>query len=231
MQIIESSALGLRSARLQFINRTSNVTVTLFPMIHIGEPAFYETVYDDAFCHDVVLVEGVNSFVVRRITSSYRWVAKAGLGLIVQPSYRTAANLPARIVHADLSADEFRSAWRKVPFWLRVLVLICSPIFGLQQRFLSTRQSLARGKSMDDLASRDDILTWDPTIAKLEDCLIEVRDARLIEKLREELALQKNAQKKIAIVYGASHMRAVLAELHKQNFVSSDSRWLTIFTI
>ena len=200
-------------------------------MIHIGEPAFYKAVYDDAFQHDVVLVEGVSSFVVRRITSSYRWVAKSGLGLIVQPKYPTAANSPARIVHADLSADEFRSAWHRVPFWLRAVMLIGSPLIGLQRRFLSTRQSLARGRSMDDLASRDDILTWDPTMAKLENCVIDARDARLIEKLRQELELPQNAHKKIAIVYGASHMRAVLGELQKQDFVSSDSQWLTVFTV
>ncbi len=35
------------------------MTVTLFPMVHIGEPEFYQQVYADAFAHDVVLYEGI----------------------------------------------------------------------------------------------------------------------------------------------------------------------------
>ena len=86
MQILESSVLGLRAARLTFASKVSGKTVTLFPMVHIGVPEFYRQVYEDALTHDAVLVEGLRSPITTRITRSYRWIVGAKrLGLIVQP--------------------------------------------------------------------------------------------------------------------------------------------------
>jgi hypothetical protein len=72
MQFVESSIWGVRSARLSFQSRSSAVTVTLFPMVHIGEAGFYEAVYADALGHDIVLLEGVRSPITTRVTRSYR---------------------------------------------------------------------------------------------------------------------------------------------------------------
>lgn len=72
MQLLDSSDLGLRSARLTFRSTGSNVTVTLFPMVHLGEAAFYDAVHKDAGARDAMLVEGVRSPAVTRITRAYR---------------------------------------------------------------------------------------------------------------------------------------------------------------
>lgn len=74
MQIVETSSLAVRAARYRFVRRGSDCSVTLFPMIHVGEAAFYDQVYRDAFSHDVALVEGVRSPVTRYLTRSYRWI-------------------------------------------------------------------------------------------------------------------------------------------------------------
>ena len=57
-----------------FSSRTSLVSVTLYPMVHVGEEQFYRETYDEAFSHDVVLVEGFRSPVGRNLTRSYRWI-------------------------------------------------------------------------------------------------------------------------------------------------------------
>jgi hypothetical protein len=86
MQLLESSVLGLRSARHVFCRPDSEVEVTLFPMLHIGEPQFYEAVFSSAMAHDAVLIEGVRSPIVTRLTRAYRWLdCSKRLGLIVQP--------------------------------------------------------------------------------------------------------------------------------------------------
>ena len=72
MQIVESTSWELRSSRLVFQNEAARIEVTLFPMVHLGTPEYFKAAYDDAFAHDVVLVEGVNSPIVRRMTRSYR---------------------------------------------------------------------------------------------------------------------------------------------------------------
>lgn len=231
MQILENSILGLRAARLQFTNKELAVSVSLFPMVHIGDAAFFQTVYEDAFGHDVVLVEGVKSPVVKSMTTSYRWMDKAGLGLIVQPKYPAAKSVSAQIVHADLSSEEFHAEWRKIPLKLRAAVLLLSPIFGLKRRFFASRGSLSAGMSMEDLKSRDDILSWDPTVAALDHCIIDARDARIVEILNAQIGQARHKDRQISVVYGAAHMRAVISELKRQGFILVESRWQMVFSL
>ncbi len=59
MQIVENGPFGLRSAVLRLQSRNAKCTYLLFPMVHIGEPAFYEAVAARASECDHILVEGV----------------------------------------------------------------------------------------------------------------------------------------------------------------------------
>src|SRR5262245_11194018 len=107
MQLLESSCLGLRSARLTFQCAASEVSVTLFPMVHLGDRGFYSAVYQDACSHDVMLVEGVSSPVTTRVTRAYRWIEGPRIGLVVQPRHPAQADSRAKIIHADLRGEEF----------------------------------------------------------------------------------------------------------------------------
>jgi hypothetical protein len=229
MQIVERSMLGVRAARQVMQSPDKEVTVTLFPMIHIGQHSFYDQVHADAQQHDVVLVEGVRSPVTRFITSSYRWIDKEKLELVVQPKIATADG-KARIVHADLSTDEFHREWTKVPLWLRLAVLIFAPIMGIHRRLFATRESLAKAMEKEDLLSADEILNFDPRFAALRRTILDVRDHRVIEKLGEELDRPNNRPLKIAIIYGAGHMRAVLAELKRRNFRTAGATWQMVMS-
>lgn len=48
MQIVESSFEALRSARIALVSDTCAARITLFPMVHVGEPAFFDQVETDA---------------------------------------------------------------------------------------------------------------------------------------------------------------------------------------
>ena len=229
MQILESSELGLRSARVTLRSPLSPVEVTLFPMVHLGKPDFYREVYADALSHDLVLVEGVNSPASRRITRSYRWIeGSKRIGLSVQYRPREVKNSRAKIVHADLSGEEFEISWRKVPFRIRMLVYVLAPVFAVHFRWFMSRESLAKKLSMDDLPSRQEILSWNPETAFIDDSLLNDRDRRLVERLSDVLDNHGDVRR-LAIVYGAAHMRAVLRELSRRRFYADSSRWLTIF--
>jgi len=66
-------------------------------MIHVGEPSFFKAVYEDACDHDVILIEGVHSPIVRRITRTYRWIGEEKrLNLVVQKSCRAWLNAGRR---------------------------------------------------------------------------------------------------------------------------------------
>jgi hypothetical protein len=84
----------------------------MFPMVHLGEPSFYEAVYWDAAAHNVVVLEGIEPPVSRRLTRAYRWAAPARLGPIVQPRFRREG---LRTVRADLPVAEFDRLWRAAP--------------------------------------------------------------------------------------------------------------------
>lgn len=228
MQILESSMLGLRTARMVFRSPGSPVSVTLYPMVHVGDERFYKETYDEAFSHDVVLVEGVRSPVGRNLTRSYRWINFEKLGLVLQPKSPPQEAVPARIVRADLTTEEFHREWRKVSLLLRAAFLFAAPLYGIHRRLFSSRQSLAHNMCLEDRKSADEILNWSPTFEPVTHSILHARDQRLIECMVDEL--DGSAEKSVAVVYGARHIRAVLRELTRRGFHCSDASWRTIFS-
>ena len=220
---------GLRTARLVFRSSASTATVTLFPMVHVGEERFYAEVYADAFGHDVVLVEGVRSSVSRNLTRAYRWMKPERLGLVIQFKPSAAGPGMARIVHADITADDFHREWRKIPWHLRAAFAVIAPLFGLSQRLFASREGLAEHSAMDDRLSSDEVLSWNPDFEAVHHCIGEARDERLLQCLATEIESAAVGAERIAVVYGARHMRAVIRELTRRGFYSSEARWLTIF--
>jgi hypothetical protein len=233
MQFVEVSVIGVRSARLIFSSPTSGVRVTLFPMIHVGEPEFYRTTYADAQSHDVILLEGVRSPVVARITRSYRWIegSKNLSGLVIQPRFPDSLS-NVRIVHADFSQQEFEEEWRKVSLWLRFAVSVLAPLVGLNRRWRSSRSELAKTMSCEDQPSVADLLAISPETGALTQAILHARDQRLIERLGDELDAADGQSKDVAIIYGAAHMRAVVRELtSKRNFSLCGAEWRTIMNM
>ena len=231
VQILESSMLGLRTAQMVFRSRGSPVSITLYPMVHVGDERFYQQTYDEAFSHDVVLVEGVKSPVSRNLTRSYRWLNFKNLGLVNQPKAPPQASVAARIVKADLNSDEFHREWRQVSMVLRAMFLIGAPLYGLYRRIVASREGLARSMSLEDRQSADELLNWSPRFEPVKHSIIHARDQRLIECLAAELDSSNGSEKRIAVVYGARHMRAVLRELTKLGFNCSQSSWQTIISV
>jgi len=229
LQLIETSALGVRSAWFRFACRDNGWSVSLYPMIHVGEPAFYEAVYRAAAAHDVVLVEGVRSAVSRHLTRTYRWSAKR-YGLIVQPRFEAGPEGP-RVVQADLSRHEFDVEWKRIPLWIRALVNLMVPFVALALRWSGTRESLAATAELEDRKSQREILGWNPAVGALSRTILDVRDQRLLERLAAILAEPADEGRSVAIVYGAAHMRAVLKELRRRGFQVVDSGWFGIFDL
>src|SRR2546423_13519279 len=59
MQIIEQSIAGVRSAVLRLTRRDTPLRFEIYPMVHIGEPAFYAAVADRLRRCDLIVAEGV----------------------------------------------------------------------------------------------------------------------------------------------------------------------------
>jgi hypothetical protein len=233
MQFVEPSMLGVRSARLNFASRTSSKRVTLFPMVHVGEAMFYAATYEDALAHEVVLIEGVHSPITIRVTRSYRWLigSPAMAGLIVQPRFPRAEGT-ARIILADLTADEFATEWSAVPLWQRAAIYVLAPLIGLQRRWFSTKNKLAKDMLCEDQPTLAELLAMTPETGALTQAILHTRDERLLGRLRVELDDSLGEANSIAVVYGATHMRAVVGELTtKRDFYVASAEWRTIFAL
>lgn len=228
MQILESSIIGLRSARIEFRHRDSPVSVTVYPMVHVGEQSFYDSTYDEAFSHDVALVEGVRSPVSRHLTRSYRWLNLGKLGLALQPKTPAQGTVSSRIVKADLSADEFHREWRKVALPIRALFFVLAPLVGIHRCLFASRETLGRKMSLEDRRSSDELLNWSPRMEPVDHSVLHARDQRLLECLGAEL--DSAEAKRIAIIYGARHIRAVVKELAERAFYCAEASWRTVFS-
>lgn len=230
MQILESSAAGLRSSRMTFRGPGSPVTVTLYPMVHIGEAGFFEEAYREAFGHDVALIEGVGSPVTRHLGRSFRWLNFRKLGLAQQP-VSPPHDAAARIVKADLTPDEFHREWRKIPRSIRAGFYILAPLVGLYRRWFCTHADLAANLTLDDGPGEETPPAEGGGAEAAIHCLVAARDRRLVECLAAELDAADGGEKRIALVYGAGHMKAVLRALGRRGFECSDAQWRTIFRV
>lgn len=226
MQFLESSIVGLRTARHALAEPGRGTRISLYPMVHVGEPAFYQRVHAEALSHDVVLCEGVGGQTARRLTRAYRWANVGRLGLTVQPPLTAASG--ARVIHADLETDEFERLWADAPFHTRLAFTLGSSGYGLWMSVAGSRARLAERLTTEDLASRDEVYARaDPVTSPALDVLLSARDARLCARLDEVLA---EGDQSIAVLYGAGHMGALMRHLiARRGFRVTSSDWLTVF--
>jgi len=95
-----------------------------------------------------------------------------------------------------------------------------------------TREFLAEHIALDDLASRDEVLNYDEQFAKFDSLLIDERDRNLIDAIERLMKENEKLNKSIGIVYGAEHMRNIMAYLlKKQGYRIAYSEWVTVFDL
>lgn len=231
MQIIESTVFGLRSAIIRLEAGDGTPRFHLFPMIHLADPTFYEEIALRLDGCDLVLCEGVKSPTASLLTLSYRFCEKnPRLGLVSQKALKL-DHLEGRLIHADVSAERFEKRWSKMATWLRVLMPLAAPLFGLYLRYFGTRADIARSLGMGLRKSRRDILA-DEEYEKVMDVLLDWRDRRLLDVIDRTRLENENTGISIAVLYGASHMRAVIHHLiNKLGYRITKAEWVTVFTL
>ncbi len=233
MQIIETSSLAVRSAFLRLEAGACAPAFLLFPMVHVGEPAFYERVTRQLEKCDLILYEGVNSRSVSLVTYCYRSLAKSSrLGLVTQHTMKL-DHLADRLVHADVSGAAFEDRWSKLGPWFRWAVMAGAPVFGLYFRYLATRQSIASFLRLDLLKSREEILRGEDT-KSFDDLVVTWRDQHLIGVIEKHRQKHQEKSFSIALVFGAGHMRAVIRHLTRHpnpGYRVAHSEWMTIFSL
>ncbi|BCB89679.1 hypothetical protein [Phytohabitans suffuscus] len=246
MQIVEVSVIGVRSSVLRLSRRESPLCFEFYPMVHIGEPAFYAAVAGRLRRCDLIVAEGIGRIAlveqtgsrrarrrklaaVSALTLSYRlpaWVKRSGL--VKQNIRYDTLGVPVR--YPDMTAEQFTTGWRAVPVWQRALAVGISPLIGLRRLVSGSRRALARNVSVDDLDWQDELLHID-TVNDLWALLGDQRDRLLIAELDRIHRLHATEAITVAVVYGAAHVAPVvhgISALHQ--YVVRGAEWLTVFS-
>ena len=230
MQFIEVSVTGVRSAVITLRTPDRQQRIVLFPMLHLGAPAFYATVTARLGQCAVVLAEGIRerSLITGALTTSYRLPGRRGrLGLVEQRiDY---SRLSAEVIKPDMTGRQLRAGWQAVPALQRATLLLLAPVAGAVFWLLGTRRMLARHAATEDLPDPAEIMFRDKAQA-LTELLLDRRDALLAAALDEVLAQHGDEAIDIAVVYGAEHMPALTRYLGaRYGFRPREAEWLTVF--
>jgi hypothetical protein len=233
VQIIEVTDLtGVRSAVHTFGRAETPLCFMVFPMIHLADPIFYGQVTTRLKQCDLVIAEGVtgNSLRLRALTSTYRWLASTRrLGLAEQDIDLDPLGVP--VVCPDISAAELDRSWReRIPGITSLVVWLLVPVLAVGMRLFGTRRFIARHLEMDDLPASREVLASDQ-IQDIMEVIGSQRDRPLVEALTSVHEERGEEQIKVAVVYGARHVPAVVSALHLLGYRHRGAEWLTVFTL
>jgi hypothetical protein len=198
-------------------------------MIHIGSAEFYQEVRKRLDRCDVVLFEGVGSFAVKVLTTSYTFAARRKrLGLVTQSEALPLREMRGVLVHGDVPGSGFDAAWRAVPWHWRVAVMVCAPLYGAWLYLTASRESIGRRLRTEDLEAREDVLRFE-AVPQLEDAIATKRDASLAIAITGLLE-RPGDHTRAGVIYGAAHMRVVTRLLiEKHGYRVVDAEWLDVF--
>ena len=235
VQFIEVTGLaGVRSAVIGFTRPGTALTFVLFPMVHLGEPAFYREVAERLRrgC-DLVVAEGVGegSPGADALVASYqRLDGHERLGLVVQDIDFEALGRP--VVCPDMSGAQFQEGFRRLPLKERAMVATVVPAVTAGMRLLGTRRWLARHLAVEDLMSEGEEAVAD-FWPGLDDLVLRRRDRLLAKALTDfdRGYAGRTGPFTIAVVYGAGHMRAASETLTGLGYHAAEAEWITVFTL
>lgn len=226
MQIVEATEGWVRVAELRLRRRGTPLEFVLYPMIHIGDPAFYAEVRRRLADVDLAVVEGVgDSPTVRGLTSTYTGLGEdPDSGLVVQGDV-VPPGVP--VLCPDSSGAEFDARWETVPLWQRGAVWAGTGVMRAAHRVLGPRWMLRRlgDESMDDLPMTEVVV--DDVLDDVERVVLRERDVRLLAALGTIVDERSSEDVKVAVVYGAEHMRAVVRGLRERDYRVYAAEWLT----
>jgi len=232
VQILEATELGgVRSAVWLFRHPVTPLSFELYPMVHVGEAAFFRAVEERLRRCQLVVEEGVRGGDAAAGVSltAYRVVSfPPRLGLVPQHIDPAALGIPT--INPDLSRAEFDERWREVPWRQRATRAAMIAVGSVGLQFVATRRWLAQFLAMNDLPESEEILEVDPDDA-IESLVMDQRDRRLLAALSDIHAERAAEPIQVGVLYGAAHMRAVIHKLWALGYRPAEGTWLTVFTI
>jgi hypothetical protein len=230
MQLIEAGIAEVRSAVITLKRAGHPLNFTLFPMIHLGAPEFYQAVALRLADCDIVVTEGVqsDSVLTRALTSVYRTMANSErLGLVVQDiDYSALAAKGIEIITPDMTAGQFDRGLRKLPWREKAAIAALAPALATAFRVFGTRRVLASYLSLDN-----DEPGPSGAMPALDTLIVDDRDDLLTQSLTSIAQTRGDEAITVGVVYGAEHMIAVVRGLRRLGYKAIKAYLLTVFEL
>jgi hypothetical protein len=229
VQVIEVTGYAVRSAVITMRRKGTPLQFVLFPMFHIGSPAFYQQVRLRLAACDVIVLEGIHgkSREVSALTMAYRFVPKRSRNGLVEQDDATLLPAGATVICPDASAQQVAADLRRLPRLTRMLLLVFAPIMGLVYMMRGPQSYFDEDLVVDDLplTHRAEWLERDNPFATAS----TRRDRMLLDALAE--IHQRRCQEPItvAVVYGAGHVPAIANGLMSRfGYRPREAEWITV---
>ncbi|NYV75278.1 hypothetical protein [Streptomyces sp. UH6] len=228
MQIVEITAIAARSAVITMRHARTPLVFVFFPMLHVASPAFYTEVRRRLAACDLVVLEGVRggSASLNALTLAYRFAPlRRRNGLVEQTDERV---LPegVPVLRPDATSAEVVADLKAVSRWRYWAFTAAAPLLGLVFALRGPRVLLDRDLEVDDLplTARAEALADDPALHALTDR----RDRLLLEALGKIHAERRHEALRVAVVYGAAHVPAVVTGLwDRYGYRAREAEWVT----
>ncbi len=232
MQFIEKNSFNVRSAVYRLKKKGSGIEFLVFPMLHVGSPEFYEEISKRLSTCDLILAEGVKSRRAYLITFSYRLMKYIRrIDLVTQQDGMQVEKFRSKLVNADIDGSLFDQRWSALPLKLRAQLFVFIPVFVVYLFLFGTRRMIAEHIEFNDSPSEEEIFE-DDDFEQFESLIVQERDQKLIEHIARLEAQRKESEQKVAILFGAGHMRATMAFLmQKLKYRVVKAEWVKVFDL
>ncbi|HKF32083.1 MAG TPA: hypothetical protein VKB37_06885 [Jatrophihabitantaceae bacterium] len=231
MQIVEVSVVGVRSAALRVRRHGTPLWFTLFPMIHVAQPAFYEEVANRLRAVDMIVAEGIKGEApsIGPISRLYEQFSRGpGPQIVVQDIDYESLGPP--VLNPDLTGDELdRRLRQQVPLADRLLMRASLPVAGLAVRLMGPQLLMDRYLGLEDLPTAEQE-RWADAGAEFEDVIVHQRDALANQALADIYGKHQQDEMHVAVVYGAGHIVGIfryLSQTFRYRVVGAD--WLDVY--
>ncbi|MFD9499264.1 hypothetical protein [Streptomyces sp. NPDC060035] len=132
-----------------------------------------------------------------------------------------------QVIHPDVTAAEAIEDLKALPRGMYVLFMVMAPVMGLVFALRGPRAFLDEDLVVEDLPStlRAEMMADNP----LEHALTDRRDRRLLDALGEIHAERGDEPIRVAVVYGAGHVPAIVSGLRdRYGYRPREAEWLTV---
>jgi hypothetical protein len=195
--------------------------VTLYPVFHIGSPAFYAALSADLERFRVFLLEGVRWHGWRGPVYD---LAARNLGLVTERDHLRLPTNSERLP-LDMTEAEFTREATALPFGWRLLLRLLRPAL-----WAATSTEAGRHRVWDSLSKASYVRGLHDADGPWTDLIKVKRDRAMSARLREfvEDPLRVEQAAHVAVVAGAAHMPALYRTLRDAGYRKGNVRWFEV---